>query len=349
MNKISYYEDCIYKIANTSALDSTIAGLSSKEKLMMNAKNNESNDDANKSGAMAGGAVRGAVTGALGTAALLGGASLLTGGKTSKVLGEMGKGGLGAFSPANISSALKNTSKFQHANAVEKGIRTLTGGKQLLQDYGTKIGVGAGIAGAGLGAMKAKSDYETAQKVRDDTKKDYGIPKSAESFEADIEKTALLGELLTAGKGLYTSFAGKSLAKKVGIGTLAGAGIGGITAKPTVDANGNAKSNFVSGALNGALMGGLTGGMISTPKTIAPTVAKGATTAATETAAGNTVAKSVVKQPKTISEVAHMNTKSIPFPKKIQPVNNAPKIIQPVKPGTSTLTDMNFNNWMPEA
>jgi DNA-binding transcriptional regulator YdaS (Cro superfamily) len=321
MDKVAHYEECILKIANTSMTDSVLSGMKSNKQVMMNAVQNDKNSDKkNKVGAIAGGALGGAAKGILGTAATLGGAALLSKNKLAgvpkKYLKEMSTGALGAFNPAEVNNAMKGVRRFRSGNKLQKGLKIITNGKQIANDYGTKLGTGAAGVGAGLGALKAKKSYETAQDLKERSK------TAAETeYNYQIEKTAIAASsLLRSAKQFVRPFAKQSGIKRVLQGAGVGAGIGALTAKPKTDENGNTNKDRLGGALTGAVTGGLLGGSIK-PSLVAPKTkqapkiigAKVGNTAKSATDAAANVTSAVANnatnvKPKTISQFAHIDT-----------------------------------------
>lgn len=91
-------------------------------------------------------------------------------------------------------------------------------------------------------------------------------------YQSAMEKEAApIGALLGGAKKVLGDFAGKSLAKRIGIGAAAGAGLGALTAKPTVDENGKVKSNRLNGALSGVTSGALAGALLGKSNSVKPT------------------------------------------------------------------------------
>lgn len=273
MDKTTYYENYIYKIANTSLVDSAASGLISKKQLMLDAAKNEGDAKSNKAGAVAGAGMRGAAKGVGGTAAALAAASLLSRkkllGVPSKALKEMSKGTISAFNPKSAVNAVKNVKSFNDANAVGKGVKALKGGKRLARDYGTVGALGIGSITGVSGALSGKRDYELAQSVRDEARKGNKVTigkdsklmlSQADSYSEEIEKVAITAQIMS-------SFAAKSLGKKVATGAAIGAVGGALTAAPTLDEKGKLKTNRLKGALKGAVVGGTVGGSVaSAPK-----------------------------------------------------------------------------------
>lgn len=292
MDKVSFYRECIYKEAED-----------------MNKKNNEESVLLNSA--------KGAIGGTLGSAALLGGGAAALGkGIASKGLKEGASGALGAFNPAEVSSAFKDVKKFRNAGTIGKFHQGLFNGNKIARGYGTMLGVGAGAIGAGIGAATALKKNDDLKKAHENaTSVKLAMESITEQYRA--EKTAGIGTL-------FSSFAAKSLGQKAAIGAGIGAGVGALTSKPTLDENGNLKSNRISGALTGALTGGLTGAMIKSPKSNVGATKSSASavtgSAATATQSSNSVTNAI-KQPKTVSDYAKMNTRNINFNGTRPPVN----------------------------
>lgn len=256
-SKIAHYEEAIYKTAKQRS--GFAAGFASKEKLVKDVMNKDHQDsDSYKVKAMGGGAAKGALIGTATAASLLGGASLLTrknqlGKLSGKTLQNMSQGALETFNPIAAKKSLNNLNQFNKSNLVSKGIQLASGqGDKLAKGYGTAVGVGAGLMGGGVGMYRAKSNYELARRLKEEK-------EALEQSVLDLEKTAAMPAFLT-------NFAAKSLGKKIAIGSVAGAGVGAVTAKPTLNPDGTKKSNRFSGAMSGAVIGGLLGTSFKKPK-----------------------------------------------------------------------------------